>query len=309
MNDDVCAVKADRIAAASPSDRPAEYPARDAHADRAAAWAAPLLAIGSMCSIQLGAALSQPVMEAYGIFSTTWLRLCFAALVLAAIVRPPLRTYTRAQWMSAIALGGAMAMMTLCFFAALRHVPLGLAVAIDFMGPLAVAAFGVRKPSMLVWPVLAAAGVVLLARQDGMWVASPDLLMLPAGAALGWAAYIVLMKRVGKQFKGLQGLSMSLIAAALVATPFGIMQSGGHIPRGQWVSVAYLAVLVPLLPYVLELTALRRMKASAFGMLMSAEPAIAAGIGFAVLGQALSGMQIVGVMLVVGASVAAVRQG
>lgn len=164
---------------------------------------APLLAVASMCSVQLGAALSRPATIEYGTVSTTWLRLCFAALALAIVVRPPLHTYSRQRWIAAVALGSAMAAMTLCFFAAVRRVPLGLAVAINFLGPLAVATFGVRKPAMLAWPALALAGVLLLARQDGMWVASRAALVFPIGSALGWAAYILLMKRVGTLFDGL----------------------------------------------------------------------------------------------------------
>ncbi|RQS25993.1 EamA family transporter [Burkholderia sp. Bp8992] len=269
---------------------------------------APLLAVASMCSVQLGAALSRPATIEYGTVSTTWLRLCFAALALAVVVRPPLRTYSRQRWIAAVALGSAMAVMTLCFFEAVRRVPLGLAVAINFLGPLAVAAVGVRRPAMLVWPVLALAGVLLLARQDGMWVTAPAALVFPVGSALGWAAYILLMKRVGTLFDGLQGLATSLIVAALVTTPFGLAQSGGHLPAGQLVDAAYLAVLVPLFPYVLELIALRRMSASAFGILMSAEPAIAAVIGFVVLAQPMSALQIAGTLCVVGASIGAVVQ-
>ncbi|KVO59622.1 EamA family transporter [Burkholderia stagnalis] len=286
--------------------------ARPGGAERASASfagaVAPLLAVASMCSVQLGAALSRPATIEYGTASTTWLRLCFAALALAIVVRPPLRTYSRQRWIAAVALGSAMAAMTLCFFAAVRRVPLGLAVAINFVGPLAVATFGVRKPAMLAWPVLALAGVLLLARQDGMWVASPAALIFPIGSALGWAAYILLMKRVGTLFDGLQGLSTSLIVAALVTTPFGLAQSGGHLPAGQLVDAAYLAVLVPLFPYVLELIALRRMSASAFGILMSAEPAIAAAIGFVVLAQPMSALQIAGTLCVVGASIGAIVQ-
>ncbi|RQS15638.1 EamA family transporter [Burkholderia sp. Bp9002] len=286
--------------------------ARPGGAERASAsfagTVAPLLAVASMCSVQLGAALSRPATIEYGTVGTTWLRLCFAALALAIVVRPPLHTYSRQRWIAAVALGSAMAAMTLCFFAAVRRVPLGLAVAINFLGPLAVATFGVRKPSMLAWPALALAGVLLLARQDGMWVASPAALVFPIGSALGWAAYILLMKRVGTLFDGLQGLSTSLIVAALVTTPFGLAQSGGHLPAGQLVDAAYLAVLVPLFPYVLELIALRRMSASAFGILMSAEPAIAAAIGFVVLAQPMSALQIAGTLCVVGASIGAVVQ-
>ncbi|SIT46559.1 putative threonine and homoserine efflux protein (rhtA-like) [Paraburkholderia ribeironis] len=275
---------------------------------RFASVLAPAMAIASMCSVQLGAALSRPATIEYGTLSTTWLRLCFAALVLAIVVRPPLHTYSRQRWIAAFVLGSAMAGMTLCFFEAVQRVPLGLAVAINFLGPLCVATVGIRKFRMLAWPVLAMAGVVLLARQDGMWTTSFAALVFPIGSALGWATYIVMMKRVGTLFDGLQGLSTSLIVAALVTTPFGLAQSGGHLPAAQLFDAAYLAVLVPLLPYVLEMIALRRMTASAFGILMSAEPAIAAAIGFVVLGQPMTGLQSIGTLLVVSASIGAVVQ-
>lgn len=277
-------------------------------AQRFAAVLAAGLAVASMCSVQLGAALSRAAMIEYGTFSTTWLRLCFAALVLAVIVRPPLHTYSRQRWMAAVALGSAMAGMTLCFFEAIQRVPMGLAVAINFLGPLCVATFGVRKKSALVWSVLACAGVVLLARRDGMWTTSLVALVFPIGSALGWAAYILLMKKVGTLFDGLQGLSTSLIVAALVTTPFGLAQSRGHLPAGQLIDAAYLAALVPLFPYVLEMIALRRMTASAFGILMSAEPAIAAAIGFFVLGQPMTPLQSIGMVFVVSASIGAVKQ-
>ncbi len=147
---------------------------------------------------------------------------------------------------------------------AARRVPLGLAVAINFLGPLAIATFRVRKPALLLWPVLALACVLLLARQDGMWVATPAALVFPVGSALGRAAYILLMKRVGTLFDGLQGLATSLIVAALVTASFGI--------------------------------------------LMSAEPAIATAIGFVVLSQPQSGLQIAGTFCVVAASIGAVVQ-
>ncbi|MEM5389767.1 EamA family transporter [Paraburkholderia phymatum] len=267
---------------------------------------APLLAVASMCSMQLGAALSISTTMEYGTVSTSWLRLCFAALVLSAIARPPVHTYSRRHWIAAIVFGSAVAGSTLCFFESVRRVPLGLAIAINFLGPLAVSTFGVRKPAMCVWPVLAATGVLLLARQNGMWVTEPAALIFPIGSALGWASHILLMKRIGSLFDGLQGLAVSLAVAAVVTTPFGLAQSGGHLPGRQLIDAAYLAVLVPLVPYVLELIALRRMTTSAFGVLMSVEPAIAAAIGFVALAQTMSALQVIGTFCVVTASIGAV---
>ncbi|MEX3960364.1 EamA family transporter [Trinickia symbiotica] len=267
---------------------------------------APLLVVASMCSVQLGAALSRPATLEYGTISITWLRLCFAAFALAAIIRPPLNTYSRKHWFAAIALGSAAACMTLCFFEAVRRMPLALAVAINFLGPLAVATFSVRKPALLAWPVLAAAGVLLLIRDNGTWVVALADLVFPIGAACGWAAYIVLTKHVGTLFEGLEGLAVSLITAAVVTTPFGLLQSGGHLPPRQLIDAAYLSVLVPLVPYALELIALRRMSASVFAILMSAEPAIAAAIGFIILQQPMSTSRIFGTLCVITASICAI---
>jgi inner membrane transporter RhtA len=256
--------------------------------------------------VQFGAALSAPTMATYGSLSTTWLRLCWAALVLALLVRPRFRSYSRAHWTAAGVLGAAMAGMTLCFFAALQRIPLGLAVAIDFLGPLAVATFAVRRARALLWPALAIAGVILLSRDRAGWIGEPLGVLLACCAALGWGTYIVLMKKTGTLFAGLEGLSVSLIAAALVATPFGVAQSGLHIATGQLAATAGLALLVPLLPYALEMVALRHLPAASFGILMSVEPAIGALAGFVVLHQPMGVLQLAGTLLVVTASVGAV---
>ncbi|KAH0432527.1 EamA family transporter [Paraburkholderia fungorum] len=271
-----------------------------------AAAGAAFLCVLSMSSVQFGAALSAPTMATYGSLSTTWLRLCWAAVVLALLVRPRLFTYSRSHWFAAGALGAAMAGMTLCFFAALQRIPLGLAVAIDFLGPLTVATLAVRRMRALLWPVLAIAGVLLLSRDRAGWIGEPLGVLLAFGAAIGWGSYIVLMKKTGALFAGLEGLSVSLLAAALVATPFGFAQSGIHIAAGQIAATAGLALLVPLLPYALEMVALRHMPASSFGILMSVEPAIGALAGFVVLHQPMEGVQIAGTLLVVAASVGAV---
>ncbi|SEI38005.1 EamA family transporter [Paraburkholderia diazotrophica] len=264
---------------------------------------AALLGLLSMSCVQFGAALSAPTMDAFGAFSTTWLRLAWAAAVLALVVRPRLRRYSRAHWIAAGVLGVAMAGMTLCFFSAIERIPLGLAVAIDFLGPLTVATLGVRHLRALLWPLLAVAGVLLLAHDRAGWVGEPIGMLLAAGAACGWGSYIVLMKKTGALFDGLEGLSVSLIAAALAATPFGLAEHGLHIASTQLAATAGLALLVPLLPYALEMIALRHMPASSFGILMSIEPAIGAFAGFVVLHQPMTALQLAGTLFVVSASV------
>jgi inner membrane transporter RhtA len=267
---------------------------------------AALMAVGSMTLVQLGAALAKPTLDSFGPLGTTWLRLAWAALLLAVITRPRILSYSWVQWRGAILLGAAMAGMTLCYFQAVIRIPLGLATAIEFLGPLGVAAFGMRRAWHAVWPLLALVGVVLLVHDGSSWTVDPVGAGFALAAGFGWAIYILLMKRVGQAFEGLQGLTMSLAVAALVATPWGLAENGGHIPLPVLGITIGLAILVPLLPYALEMMALRRMPTRAFGILMSAEPALGTLIGFVVLGQALSPAQLAGIALVVIASLGAV---
>lgn len=261
-----------------------------------------LLCLASMSSIQFGSAFSATAISAYGPSTTTFFRLLMAAAALAVIVRPPVRSYSRAQWKSALSLGATMAAMTLCFFAAIDRIPLGLAVAIEFLGPLAVATWSLGGGWRLVWPLAAFVGVVLLSHDGEGWIGDPAGVLFACGAGIGWGTYIVLMKKTGAMFRGLEGLSMSLLVAAAVAAPFGLPRAQEALnPEGLGMMLG-LAVLVPLLPYALEMIALRRMPMSAFGILMSLEPALGALAGFLVLGQPMTPFQILGTGLVVAAS-------
>ena len=259
----------------------------------------------SMSSIQFGAALSAPAIDAYGPAGASWLRLVFAALLLVIWVRPPIFTYSREQWISALVLGTTTALMTMCFFAAIERIPLGLAVAIDFLGPLSVATLGYGLTRRLVWPLIAAAGVLLLSYDGSGWVGNLPGVLFAAGAGTGWAIYILLTKRIGVSFKGLEGLSMSLLVAAIVATPFGIWGAAPNLDGYGLIEMAGLAILVPLLPYTLELIALRRMTTASFGILMSLEPAIGALAGFVILYQPMTLLQMLGTAFVVAASAGA----
>nr|WP_246089330.1 EamA family transporter [Paraburkholderia guartelaensis] len=262
-----------------------------------------------MSSVQFSAALAAPAMSVYGVFNVTELRLAWAALVLALVIRPRFREYGGAHWLAAGSLGISMAGMTIGFFCAIERVPLGLAVAIEFLGPLAVAVWGARRRSALVWPVVAIAGVLLLARDDTGWVGEPLGVLFAICAAIGWASYIVLMKRTGTMFDGLEGLSVSLIAATLAALPFTALNVDMPIDLHAFVTTAGLAILAPLIPYALEMTALRQMSASSFGVFMSIEPAVAALAGFVVLHERLGTLQLAGVLLVVSASIGEVVTG
>ncbi|MBX5165727.1 MULTISPECIES: EamA family transporter [unclassified Rhizobium] len=264
-----------------------------------------LMCLMSMSSIQFGAALSSSAIATYGPAGASWLRLAFAAIILAVAVRPRIFSYSREQWTSALVLGTTTALMTMSFFAAIERIPLGLAVAIDFLGPLSVATIGYGLSRRLVWPLIAALGVLALAHDGEGWVGNIQGILFACGAGTGWAIYIVLTKRIGASFKGLEGLSMSLMVAALVATPFGFSGAVPALDSYGLIEMAGLAILVPLLPYTLELIALRRMPTTSFGILMSLEPAIAALAGFAILAQPLTLLQMAGTALVVAASAGA----
>lgn len=264
-----------------------------------------LMCLMSMSSIQFGAALSSSAISTYGPAGASWLRLAFAAIILAVVVRPRVSSYNRDQWTSALVLGTTTALMTMSFFSAIERIPLGLAVAIDFLGPLTVATIGYGFGRRLVWPLVAALGVLALAHDGEGWVGDPLGVLFAFGAGTGWAIYIILTKKIGASFKGLEGLAMSLMVAALVATPFGFAGAVPKLDASGLIEMAGLAILVPLLPYTLELIALRRMPTTSFGILMSLEPAIAAFAGFVILAQPMTLLQMAGTALVVAASAGA----
>lgn len=244
-------------------------------------WA---LTIAAMFSIQLGSALSAGLMPTLGPIGTAWLRLSMGALILLLLARPPLRSLRLRDAPAILGLGIATGVMSVTFLAAMERLPLGTAVAIEFLGPLSVAALRGRGMRSLVLPVTALAGVVLLTEP---WAGQVDLLGVGFAAmgAIGWAAYVLLTQKVGDQFSGIGALALTIPIAAVVVAPFGVPQAFGHIT---WEIVAVatgLAVLIPVLPYILEMRALRRMTHTAFGTLLALEPAIGLLLGMMVLAQ------------------------
>lgn len=277
---------------------------------RATAAAPPwTLAVAAMLSIQLGSALSAGLLISdLGSAGTAWLRLTLGALILLAIARPPIRDIRRADVLPLIGLGVATGLMTVFFLAAIARIPLGTAVAIEFLGPLAIAAL--RRPSAraLAWPGIALAGVILLTEP---WAGEADPLgiLFAALAGTGWGLYILLTQKIGDRFSGIQALSITIPIAALAAAVIGVPQAIGVL-RVDHVAIGVgLALLVPVLPFALEMVALRRMTTTAFGTLMAIEPAIGLIIGLIVLTQVPSVWQVVGIALVVAAGAAAQRGG
>ena len=264
-----------------------------------------LMAVAAMISVQLGAALARPAMDSFGPFAVTWGRLAWAAILLWLVVRPDIRRYQPRDLAAALALGATIAIMTLTFYLAIMRVPLGLVVAIEFLGPLGVAAYGFARSWRLIWLALAFAGVLLLVRNLEGWTVDLLGVVFALTAGAGWGSYILLNKRVGSAFRGLDGLAISFVAAALIATPFGLHEAGLNLPSGLVLQTVGLAILTPLLPYVLEMQALRRLPSATFGILMSAEPGIGALAGYLILHEPLSPQQITGIACVICASVGA----
>ncbi len=265
-------------------------------------------AMSAMIVLQLGASLSKPAMEAYGALEITWLRVTWAAVILVIFVRPRMFSYSQVQWRTALLLGAAISVTNLCYYQSLLYLPIGVATSIEFIGPLSVSAFYLVRsnPVRIIWPVLAGIGVLLLSTSppsNGAYGLDWSETSMPGvawalAAACGWGSYVVFLKKTGTAFSGLEGLSMSLVMAAVISAPFGLLGSGEGISVEAIRTAFGLAILVPLLPYIFEMFALRRMHARAFGVLMCVEPVISVVIGWIVLSEFLSVLQVSGVALV-----------
>jgi inner membrane transporter RhtA len=235
------------------------------------------------------------------------LRIIFAAVGLMLLWRPSLRGHGRGDLWLAATFGLTLAAMNLSFYAALDHIPLGPAVTCEFVGPLGVAVFGSRRPVDLLWVVLAAGGILLLLAPSGSGLNTTGVaLALLAGC--WWAAYILLSARVGRVFPGGTGLALAMAVATVLVLPVGIADGGSNLLQPEIIAAGLaVAFLSSLVPYSLELEALRRLPAHVFGVLMSLEPAAAAIAGLIVLGQVLKPNEWAGMALVIIASAGATR--
>lgn len=265
---------------------------------------APLLVLGGVVSVQFGGALAATLVPEIGAGGSVLLRIGISALILLVLVRPRLRGHTRRDWTTVVAFGLALGCMNWSFYGSLAHLPLGVAVTVEFMGPLLLTTVLSRRLLDLVAVAAAAAGVVLISEALTVPYAELSLvgLLLAGTAGVFWAAYILLSSRTGAAFPRLDGLSIALVVSLAVVVPAGLPSVGEWTPRHVLMGLG-LAVLSSLLPYSLELLALRRLAAPVFGILLSLEPAVAAVAGLLVLGQRLDGLQVVGLLLVVAASV------
>jgi inner membrane transporter RhtA len=276
--------------------------------DSTAARAGTGMALAAMLCVQLGLAASVGIFDRVGPEGAAFLRLFWAGLIVAVLVRPRIRLMSRSTLVACVALGVVTAGITLLFMSAVARLPLGTASALEFLGPLGVAVARSRGGRLLLWPLLAAVGVLLLTEP---WHGGADLVGVAyaLAAALCWAAYILLTQRVGDEASGLQGLAVSLPVAGVVAT---LVAGPATVPHLRWDLVLIgigLAVLLPVIPFSLEMLALRRLTTAAFGTLMSLEPAIALVIGFVVLHQVPGAWPVLGIAFVVAAGIGAERTG
>lgn len=258
-------------------------------------------------SVQFGAALATTLFDDLGPAGTVLLRIGFGALILVAVARPRWRGVARPDIGLVAVFGLVLGLMNLAFYEALDRIPLGIAVTIEFTGPLAVAVLGSRRALDLLWVVLAAAGILLLANPGGGGLDAVGLAC--AGiAGLCWALYIVLAASAGPRFRGADGVAMALVFAAAIPVVPGIAEGGTALLRPESLAVgAAVGLLSSAIPYALETEALRRIPRHVFSVLMSLEPAVAAMAGFVVVGQDLQARELAAVALVVVASAGASR--
>ncbi len=268
---------------------------------------APALVLGAASSVQFGAALAATLFDELGPAGTSTLRVGLAAAFLLAAWRPPIRGVGAADLRLAAALGIALGIMNFTFYEALDRLPLGVAVTIEFAGPLGVAVALSNRRRDLLWALLAALGIVLLARPGGGTIDGAGLALVLCAAA-AWAAYILLTARAGQRFTGGRGLALAMAVAALVPLGPGVAEAGGRLLDPRLLALgAAVALLSSVIPYSLEMEALRRLPRDVFGVLMSLEPALATLAGLVVLGQRLAARDLVAIALVIAASIGATR--
>jgi inner membrane transporter RhtA len=266
------------------------------------------LVLAAAASLQVGAAFAVTLFDELGPGGAAFLRLAFAAVVLWAIWRPRIPSHPP-DLRVAGAFGVALGLMNWSIYEAMDRIPLGVAVTIEFTGPLLVGVIGSRRPLDVVWVLLAAAGIVLLADPGGGTTDAAGVLFAFAAAAC-WIAYIYLSKRTGAAFPGGSGLAIAMAVGALIVLPAGVIQADGSLGDPGLLGAGLVVALASsVLPYSLELEALRRIPEAVFGVLMSLQPAVAALAGFVVLGQALGPPELAAIAMVVVASAGAAGLG
>ncbi len=263
------------------------------------------MVLGSISSIQVGAALATGLFDEVGAMGVTFLRTFISAGLLVAIWRPSFRL-SREETRIALLFGAVVAAMNLTFYESIDRIPLGIAVTFEFIGPLGVALITSRRRRDLIWVAMAAAGIVLLSGGIGDEGIALLGVLLALVAGFFWGCYILLAKKVGEKFAGGQGLAIAMVFSTVFCAPFGITDGGSELVGLTVLAVGVLvAIMSTALPLSLEMEALRRLPSNVFGVMMSLEPAMAALVGFLLLSQGLSVAQIAAIALVVAASAGA----
>lgn len=256
-------------------------------------------------SVQGGAAIAKSLFPALGVFGTVGLRIVLSALMLAAVFRPRVARFTAEQWRAVIPYGVVLGVMNVSFYLAISRIPLGLGVTLEFLGPLGVAVAGSRRALDLLWVVLAAAGIALIAPWRAGGVDPLGVVFALVAAAL-WAAYILLGARVSRAMPGGVAVAVGMAIATLFVLPVSVASGGlARLSPPLLVAGAGVALLSSALPYTLEMVALKALPARTFGILMSLEPAMAALAGLVFLHEMLTGAQWLAVVLVIAASAGA----
>ncbi|MFG2365583.1 DMT family transporter [Streptomyces mirabilis] len=293
-------------ASAAPAMAPAPTPGEGAPNRWGALGPVGLVLAGGV-SVQFGGALAVTLIPRAGALGVVTLRLLVAAIVLMAVCRPKVRGHSRADWRTVVIFGLTMAAMNGLFYQSVARIPLGPAVTLEVLGPLVLSVLTSRRALNLLWAGLALGGVFLLGG-GGFSSLDPVGVAFALSAGAMWAAYIVFSARTGRRFPQADGLALAMVVAAVAFLPLGIAESGTRLINPTTVALGgAVAVMSSVLPYTLELLALRRLPAATFAILMSLEPAVAATAGFLVLDQALSATEALAIALVIAASMGAVR--
>jgi inner membrane transporter RhtA len=264
------------------------------------------LVLGGIVSVQVGAAIAKDLFSLVSPTAMVWLRLLTSAVILVAIARPRLRGRSATDLRVALGFGVTLMVMNWAIYQSFARIPLGIAVTIEFLGPLAVAVLGSRRPRDLIWVGLAAAGVVLLGLSPGDVTLAGVLFALLAGAA--WAGYILLSASTGRRWPGISGLAVASVVGAVVLAPPAIASAGSTLLEPKILALGLaIGLLSSVVPYSFELKALRRIPPRVFGVLMSLEPAAAALAAMVLLSEFLDVVQWTALACVVAASVGATR--
>ena len=271
---------------------------------RRTAGSAALLVVVIALSMQTGSALAARLIESAGVVEALWLRTAIAAAILAALRPRSLRVPAAGDRLPLAALTLALLLMNLSFYAAISRVPIGIAVAVEFTGPLAVAVIGSRRLVDFIWIVLAGMGVLLLAGPSSS--VDPVGLALALCAAACWGAFLLLAKRAVRHMDPLPVTTLMLAGSAVLLTPLLAVSGVATDDLGATLAMGVaIAVLSSALPYVLELFALSRVRAATYGVLLSIEPAVAALTGFLILGQSLTALEITAMVAIMVAAAGA----